>query len=429
MKKNVLVMGMQTSGISASALLGKNGYNVRDYDDKLDLECNWRERGMESLEDLAFIVISPGIPNVHPLVVEAKKRNIPIVSELDYGANRIEATKILITGTNGKTTTVDMIDKALTLMGHKSKAMGNIGYPVSQVVLDGTELDYAVIEASSFQLEYTSNIKPKIAALLNLAPDHIDRYDSYEAYVEAKKRVFLNQDGKDYSILNYDSRMMKELGKTLPSNIIWVSQRENIGEIYIKDNYYYYQGEPLVSARECRAKGEHNRYNMMVALNTIAILGARRDQMITLVKDYKLLPHRVEYVSTIEGKSFYNDSKGTNISACKTAIESVTGNVGLILGGSDKHEEFCEFFDELDTKVVFVAVTGGNDEKIYSAAQKVGFQNIKICTSLADAIKLLYGMDGIDTVLFSPACASFDRYLNYVERGNSFKDLVYALKS
>lgn len=427
--KQVLVMGMQTSGISASALLAKNGYSVRDYDDKLEFEQNWRDRGIKALDGLDFIVISPGIPNSHPLVVEAKNRNIPIISELDYGTNQLNAQKILVTGTNGKTTTVDMINMGLGLMGTRTKSMGNIGYPVSQVVFDGTELGYAVIEVSSFQLEYTSHIKAKVAALLNIAPDHIDRYTSFDAYVEAKKRVFLNQDKNDYAILNYDSRLMREMGKTLGANVLWVSLRENIGEIYIKDNYYYYQGEPLISARECRAKGEHNRFNMMVALNTMAVLGARRDQMVSLIKDYKLLPHRIEYVSTIDGITFYNDSKGTNIAACKTAIDAVEGKVGLILGGSDKREEFCEFFDELDSKVVFVAVTGGNDEKIYSAAMKVGFQNIKICPTLGDAVRLLHGMKGIDTVLFSPACASFDRFSNYAERGNTYKDLVYGLKS
>jgi UDP-N-acetylmuramoylalanine--D-glutamate ligase len=427
--KQVLVIGMQTSGISASALLKKNGYCVRDYDDKLEFEQNWRDRGIRALDDLDFIIISPGIPNSHPLVVEAKKRNIPIISELDYGANQLNAQKILITGTNGKTTTVDMINLGLGITGARTKAMGNIGYPVSQVVLDGTELDYAVIEASSFQLEYTSNIKPKVAALLNLAPDHIDRYASFEEYVEAKKRVFLNQDKEDFAILNYDSRLMREIGKNLSANKLWVSVKENVGEFYIKDNYYYYQGEPLISARECCAKGEHNRFNMMVALNTMAVLGARKDHMISLIKEYKLLPHRIEYVSTINGINFYNDSKGTNIAACKTAIEAVEGKVGLILGGSDKKEEFCEFFDELDSKVVFVAVTGGNDEKIYSAAMKVGFQNIKIFPTLGDAVRFLYNMQGIDTVLFSPACASFDRFSNYAERGNTYKDLVYGLKS
>ncbi|HOL60996.1 MAG TPA: UDP-N-acetylmuramoyl-L-alanine--D-glutamate ligase [Clostridia bacterium] len=426
--KNVLVMGMQTSGISVSTLLEKNGYNVRIYDDRLELKNNWRNRGTEALDGLAFIIISPGIPNSHPIVAEAIKRNIPIISELDYGANMLDAEKIMVTGTNGKTTTVDMINKGISIMGKKSMAMGNIGYPVSQVVLDGTELEYAVIEASSFQLEYTSNIKAKVAALLNLAPDHLDRYASFEAYVEAKKRVFLNQDKSDFAILNYDSRTMREIAKTLPSTVLWVSHRENIGEVYVKDNYYYYQGEPLISARECRAKGEHNRFNMMVALNTMAVLGARKDQMISLIRDYKLLPHRIEYVSTIDNKTFYNDSKGTNIAACKAAIDSVAGKVGLILGGSDKHEEFCEFFDDLDPKVMFVAVTGANDEKIYSAAMKVGFQNIKICPTLKDAIRMLYSMEGIDTILFSPACASFDRYSSYVERGNNFKDLVYALK-
>ncbi|MCL2631033.1 MAG: UDP-N-acetylmuramoyl-L-alanine--D-glutamate ligase [Firmicutes bacterium] len=423
-----LVIGIQSSGISACALLQKKGYEVRRYDDNLDFEGNFKGREEEVFENLNLIIISPGIPNSHKIVVEAKKRGMPIISELELGARELTCPFVMITGTNGKTTTVDMVARGLRAMGKKVKAMGNIGYPVSQVILDGTELDIAVIEASSFQLEYTHSLKPKVSAFLNIAPDHIDRYDNYSQYILAKKRVFLNQTESDFAVLNYDSKIVAE--SAVRAKPLFVSTREKVGAFYMKDNYFYYQNEPLVSAKDFKLKGEHNKFNLLTALNIMAVFGAKREHCISLIREYKLLPHRIEYVSTISGKAFYNDSKGTNISACKQAIDTVKGkNVGLILGGSDKQEEFCEFFDEVSEYVKFIAVTGGNDEKIYASAMKVGFSNIKICKSLSDAVKLLHSMPEIETVLFSPASASFDRYSSYIERGNSFKELVYALEN
>ncbi len=426
--KVVLVVGMQTSGISATSLLRKIGCEVRCYDDKIAFEDNWKEKGDAVFENLDVVVISPAIANDHYIVTGAISRKIPIMSELDLGVCMLKKPVIMVTGTNGKTTTVDMIHKGLNIMGKKNVAMGNIGYPASQVVVDRTDLDYAVVEASSFQLEYTQNIMPKISVLLNIAPDHLDRYSKYEDYINAKFRVFNNQTSADTAILNYDSRLIRERSKNLKAKISWISTREEVGLFYIKNNYYYYKNEPLVSVKDSRVKGEHNRFNTLVALNIMATLGAKKEQLISLVKDYRLLPHRVEYVSTVCGKSFYNDSKGTNIDACKHAISAVNGRVGLILGGSDKHEEFCEFFDEMTDKVSFVAVTGGNEQKIFSAAMKVGFINIKICDNLKQSLDLLFARDDVDTILFSPASASFDRYRNYAERGDSFKDLVYAIK-
>ncbi|MFI3229473.1 MAG: UDP-N-acetylmuramoyl-L-alanine--D-glutamate ligase [Bacillota bacterium] len=427
--KVVLVVGMQTSGISATALLTKMGCEVRCYDDKIDINDNWCDRGDAVFENLDVVVVSPGITNQHRIILGAKERGIPILSELDLGVCMLKTPVVMVTGTNGKTTTVDMINKGLSIMGKRSAAMGNIGYPASKVVIDRTELDYAVVEASSFQLEYTNNIAPKISVLLNIAPDHVDRYPKFDDYITAKMRVFLNQTKADTAILNYDSRIMRDRSKAIKSHIMWVSTKEEVGLFYIKNNYYYYKNEPLVSVKDSRLRGEHNKFNTMVAMNVMAALGARKEQLISLVRDYKLLPHRVEYVSTICGKSFYNDSKGTNIDACKHAINAVNGRVGLILGGSDKHEEFCEFFDEMTDKVSFVAVTGGNEQKIFAAAMKVGFSAIKICPNLKSSLELLYSRDDVDTILFSPASASFDRYRSYAERGDSFKDLVYAIKS
>ncbi len=426
--KIVLVVGMQTSGISATSLLKKIGCEVRCYDDKLQFEDNWKDKEQDIFENLDVVVVSPAIANNHAIIVGAKSRNIPIMSELDLGVCMLKKPVIMVTGTNGKTTTVDMIHKGLNIMSKKNIAMGNIGYPASQVAVDRTELDIAVVEASSFQLEYTNNIMPKISVLLNIAPDHLDRYQRYDDYINAKMRVCKNQTSADTAILNYDSKIIRERAKGLKSKIVWVSTREEVGLFYVKNNYYYYKNELLVSVKDSRLRGEHNRFNTMVALSVMAVLGARKEQLISLVRDYRLLPHRVEYVSTVCGKSFYNDSKGTNIDACKHAINAVNGRVGLILGGSDKHEEFCEFFDEMTDKVSFVAVTGGNEEKIYAAAMKVGFIHIKICASLKESLDLLYARDDVDTILFSPASASFDRYRNYAERGDSFKDLVYAIK-
>lgn len=427
--KNALVMGMQTSGMAATALLKREGFEVRGYDDALAIENNWKDRGEEIFRDLELAVISPSIPNVHPVLIGLKERGIPVISELELGSRFVSGTKIAVTGTNGKTTTVDMLQKALSIMGFNAKAMGNIGYPVSQVAVDGTELDYAVIETSSFQLEYVTAFRPKIGILLNVAPDHMDRYDKYEDYVEAKKRLFARQTAEDFAVMNYDSRLIREFGKKLPSDVRYVSAKEQKGEFYIKNNYFYRDERPLVSVRDVRAKGEHNRFNMLAVMNVLSILGAKDEQIVAFVKDYKLLPHRIEFVASVGGKNYYNDSKGTNILACRAAIDTVGGKIGLILGGSDKREEFCEFFDEIYEKVACVAVTGGNAEKIQSSALKVGFNDITVCENLNDALKLLSAREDVENILFSPASASFDRYSGYAERGEFFKTSVYELKA
>lgn len=423
----VLIMGIQASGVSAAALLEREGHEIRLYDDKVKLERNWKDAGEAVFKGLDRIVISPAIPNTHPVVVGAKERGIPIVSELQLGFERLPCEKIVVTGTNGKTTTVDMLTRMFQTAGKKARAMGNIGYPVSQVVLDGDIPEIAVIEASNFQLEY-SNLHVHTAALLNLSPDHMDRYPTYEDYVNAKKRVFLNQTANDFAVLNYDNRILRELGRRLPSVVKWISAKERKGDVYLKNNYFYYADEPLVAVRESKAKGEHNRFNIMTALTIGGLYGVKREQMAAFVREYRVLPHRVEYVCTVGGKRYYNDSKGTNPGATKSAVETVGGKIGLILGGSDKKEDFCELFDALFDRVARVAVTGGNAEKIYQSALKVGYSEIEICPDLKAAIDYLAAADDVDTVLLSPASASFDRYHGYEERGNVFKQLVYALK-
>ena len=184
----------------------------------------------------------------------------------------------------------------------------------------------------------------------------------------------------------------------------------------------------LCHVKAFKLRGEHNKFNLLTALTVGNLVGVRREHMLRLIKEYTLLPNRIEYVLTLNGVSFYNDSKGTNPHACARALESVDGRVGLILGGSSKKEDFCEFFENIDKKVVLIAVTGGNADTIYNAAMKMGFTDIRILPTLAGAVGYLYRSGVVDTVLLSPACASFDRYKSYVERGEKFKEAVYALQ-
>lgn len=428
--KTALVMGIQASGISASNLLARLGYEVRLYDDNITIENNYKDRGDEIYKDLDLVVLSPSIPSNHPVVKGAESLGIKVISELELGASQLkDSTIIAVTGTNGKTTTVDMLEKMLKIMGKRVRTMGNTGYPVSQVVLDGNIPEYSIIECSSFQLERTYTLRPKYSIFLNLSPDHMDRYDTYEEYFNAKKRIFNMQKVTDYALLNYDLRQTRDLAKHLPVTIKWISAKEQKGDVTVKDNYFYLLGQPLVSVRESRARGEHNRFNMAAVLTIGNILGATKEQLISFVREYRVLPHRIEFVGAVNGISFYNDSKGTNVGACISAIKTVGGKVGLIMGGSDKKEDYCEFFDEIYGKVKYVAVTGANAEKIYDSAMKVGFTDITITNTLDEAVSLLSTKEGIDTVLFSPASASFDRYSGYQERGEYFKNRVYALKA
>lgn len=422
--EKAIVIGMRLSGTAAKALLSKQGYEVVGVDDNPEVapatpDC--------PIEEFALGVVSPAIANDHPLIVAAQKAGVKLISELELGIRNLKGIKVVVTGTNGKTTVCDMIDKALKLSGISCRTMGNIGYPVSQVALDGTEYAVNIIEASSFQLEHTYTLRPDYAVLTNIAPDHMDRYPDFAGYFAAKKRVFRLQTASDVAVLNYDQPAIRELGKHLASEVVWVSAAEAVGDCYIKNNAFYLRGEQLISVKESKLRGEFNRFNMMTAITVAARLGATKEALKKFVREYRPLPHRIEYVGVFRGKRCFNDSKGTNVSATLAALDAMEGSTALIMGGSDKKEDYCEFFLDVPEKLKFVAVTGANAEKIYGSALKVGFNDIVIVKDLQAAI-ISAAESAADIVLFSPASASFDRYTGYKERGERFKNLVSALK-
>ena len=422
--EKAIVIGMRLSGTAAKALLSKQGYEAVGVDDNPEVapatpDC--------PIEEFALGVVSPAIANDHPLIVAAQKAGVKLISELELGIRNLKGIKVVVTGTNGKTTVCDMIDKALKLSGISCRTMGNIGYPVSQVALDGTEYAVNIIEASSFQLEHTYTLRPDYAVLTNVAPDHMDRYPDFAGYFAAKKRVFRLQTASDVAVLNYDQPAIRELGKHLASEVVWVSAAEAVGDCYIKNNAFYLRGEQLISVKESKLRGEFNRFNMMTAITVAARLGATKEALKKFVREYRPLPHRIEYVGVFRGKRCFNDSKGTNVSATLAALDAMEGSTALIMGGSDKKEDYCEFFLDVPEKLKFVAVTGANAEKIYGSALKVGFNDIVIVKDLQAAI-IRAAESAADIVLFSPASASFDRYTGYKERGERFKNLVSALK-
>lgn len=431
--KKAAVIGLSSSGTAAVALLKSKGCKLTVYDDDLSksvsgLKNAAANENYDFIAEQDFIVISPGIPNSHPAVSAAKLHNVPIYSELSIGASELNCPIIAVTGTNGKTSTVGMIKKLLKAAGKKVKTAGNVGYPVSQLAKDGEKLDYAIVEASSFQLEY-GELRPYIACILNFSPDHMDRYESYSDYVAAKTRLVEFQTANDYTVLNRDDPSVWRISEKAEGKVVPFSTKKEEGRAYVKDGYFVYNGKPLVPLKSFGIKGEHNKSNALCALTVGSIVGASEASAAAFIKKCTLPPHRIEYVATVGGKRYYNDSKGTNMHATRAAVDMLDEGIGLILGGSDKKEEFCDFFDTLPDKVVRVAVTGGNAEKILNSALKVGFSDIRIYDNLQQAIDALGACNEVKNVLFSPASASFDRFRNYEERGNAFKELVFRIKA
>ncbi len=433
LNKKVLVIGMKSSGISVSNLLLQNGARVYGYDDGRE-KCPGNvsmvtEITADFICSCDLIVPSPSISPTHPAIEYALKYKIKILGELEIACMFLDCKKIMVTGTNGKTTVVNMIEKLLLSAGFRAKAMGNIGYPVSQVVLDGTRLDYAVIEVSSFQLEYIRFLHPDMAVVLNLAPDHMDRYKSFSQYVATKEKIISNQTEDDLFFFNCEDGAVRKFLSHSKAYDVGVGLSHSVNApVQIKDNYFMNGDESVCAVKCCKLRGEHNKLNLLFSLNVGYFCGCKNVHFTKLIKEYTLLPNRIEYVVTMNGVAFYNDSKGTNIHATKHAIGSMDGNIGLIMGGSSKNEDFCEFFENIDEKVKYVALTGDNADQIFNSAMKMGYTDISIFDTLRDTVLYLYRLKGITTVLLSPASASFDRYKNYSERGEKFKEIVYALK-
>ncbi|MCM8796008.1 MAG: UDP-N-acetylmuramoyl-L-alanine--D-glutamate ligase [Candidatus Omnitrophica bacterium] len=408
--KKVTVVGLGRSGLACANLLYDLGAMVfvtdrcdnkitRENIRKLKSEKISFELGRHSenfIKGRDLVVVSPGVPDDALPVVWAKNYNIPVISEIELGGILCSGTIIAITGTNGKTTVTTLIARILETAGKKVFLLGNIGNPFCGEVARIKENDFVCLEVSSFQLSHTQSFKPKIAVILNFSCNHLDRHSSLKAYLNAKKRIFMNQDSSDYLVLNFDDKEVRRLAEEAKANIVYFSRSDNLNP------------------------------NEQAALSVVSILGIDRALAISVFKEFKGLEHRLEYVMEIKGIKFINDSKCTTIDSTIWAFQNVSGKVVLIAGGKDKGNDYSLILPFIRQKVKAMVLIGESKEKIKTAF--AGILPIKEANSLEDAVEQAYALASSgDSVLLSPMCASFDMFDNYEERGRVFKKAVYNL--
>ncbi len=428
--KRVLILGFGISAISAYDYLLKKGYAPEFANNKyLEKDININGDDLDRLFcGLSFIVVSPGISLDINLIKEAKIRKIKIVGEFELGASEIESKIIAITGTNGKTTTTSLIYHLLKDYDKKSYIGGNIGLPVTKFSADTKSDDVVVLECSSFQLETVYKFKAKIGIILNVTPDHLNRHKTMKKYFNCKLKITKNQDENDFLILNADSEfLMKNLPKT-KAKILFFSTQKKVNGCYIKRGNIYYniegREEKLINIKNIKLVGEHNLSNVLAACLAVKIITAN-NQLIKGVSSFCGVSHRLEFVTAINGVQFFNDSKATNIDSTLVACKSFKNGVNLILGGSDKGYDFDKLFANLPKNIKNIAIFGQTKQKIAFSAKKYKYKNFKIFDTLSDATKYCFSVSNIgEVVLLSPACASFDCFSNFEERGNVFKKIV-----
>lgn len=426
----VLIVGSGISGRSASEYLEKLGIETEFAgEEDLSDKTNFRSKQKDRLfNGLSFIVTSPGISPDIPLLKEARKHKIKIVGEFELGASKLDGDIIAVTGTNGKTTTVSLIHYLLKDADARIFLGGNIGIPVTRFAGMTKDTDITVLECSSFQLESIKYFHPHIAAILNLTPDHLTRHKTMEKYISAKYKITQNQTEDDYLLLNADDeKIMQNLPKT-HAKIYYFSTKHKVFGCYLKRGCIYFNDnlseKKLVSIKGIRLIGEHNLSNILCACLAVW-LETKDTKLLKNISSFVGVPHRTEYIKTVNGVSFFNDSKATNISSTLVAVNSFKQNICLILGGSDKGYEFDELFEKLPKNVKLIAVCGATKQKIIEAAKRQGYSNLYVCKGVKEATYLCYQKAlKNDIVLLSPACASFDAFSNYEERGAFFKRIV-----
>lgn len=438
-RQKFFILGMSLSGYTVSEYLLKQGNTPYFYEERNSERAEKHtlkamEKGAirvfdndaeEKLLSSDVLVISPGVPINHPLAILAKKSGKRIIGELEFGLNSSANPLIAVTGTNGKTTTVSLIDNLLKNANVSASLCGNVGIPLTSVINDISKEQTIVAEVSSFQLE-SCNIFPHIACVLNISQDHLERHYTMENYEFLKKKIFKNQTPSEYTVLNYDDEIVKDFSKETKGKVIFVSAIEKVDGVYALEGSIYYKEEFIMKSSDLALKGLHNLYNCMFSIAVACILGVDKETIATSLKVFKGIPHRLENVGEINGITFINDSKATNTASTISAIKSATDNTILILGGSEKGESYKNLFGEIKLSLVrHVVLTGESRKNMLSAAIESGYLELTVTENFESAIKVAFLVANRgDTILLSPACASFDKFTSFEERGRRFKEIV-----
>ena len=445
-----LVVGAARSGLAAARLLQRHGANVCVCDRRPASESGEATAALAALGiDTAFgrddpslldgrdlVIWSPGIPAGHPIAVAARGRSIPVISELELGFLAAEAPLLCITGTNGKSTTTDLVGALVRAAGREVAVCGNIGRALCEVAESVGPAGLLVVEVSSFQLETVDRLKPYVATWLNLTPDHLERHGSFDAYGAFKQRLFARQEESDWSVWNQDDREVMSRVTGAASRLTFSRSRPVAEGACVQDGWIVlaWRGgtEPLLPVVEFALPGAHNLSNALAALATVLPLEIAPGTLREVLRGYRGLEHRLEPVATVEGVRFVNDSKATNTDSLAVALESFDEPVVLIAGGRDKGQDFRPLASLVERHVARLVLIGEGAETIAQAWSRVPHERAATLEAAVDAAFRRArgpGAGAPRVVLFSPACASFDMFKDYEDRGRKFKALVGRLKS
>lgn len=414
--KTALVFGRGVSGRGAALALEKIGVEVvccddEDYAQKCDREYD-------------LVVVSPGVVKTHEVFDRYDEK---VIGELELGAMLCKKPYIAVTGTNGKTTTVLLIGKMLE-KSERVCVTGNVGRSFALDAVAADDYSVYVCEASSFQLETVRSFHPVIGAITNIDCDHIDRHGDFFTYAREKLKIARKQESCDYFILPYDDVPLSVLADfSHKASVVYTAVGRKVKGAWSDKRYIYWHDEPVCELRRIRMRGIHNLKNALIALAVAKLWGVSDADITSALSEFSPPEHRMKYVGSVKGVSFYNDSKGTNIGATKAAMSAMELPFCLIAGGSDKGCEYDELFDPVNEKLKKLCCVGASAEKIISAAHRKGFYNTVLCDKLSSAMVEAYH-SGADCVLFSPASASFDSYTSYKERGAAFEGLFEEIK-
>ena len=443
--KRVLVVGLGKSGVASALFLKANGARVTVSDTKSPDELKQEiptlldegiavetgGHGERTFQNQDLIVVSPGVPVDAAPLGQARAHGEKVIGEIELAAKFFPGRIVAITGSNGKTTTTTLVGEIVAAGGFPTAVGGNIGTPAISLVAGATRDTVAVLEVSSFQLETIETFRPRVAVILNITPDHLDRHRTFEVYTKAKARIFENQKSDDFAVLNADDPACARLGSSVRAQLYWFSRKKEVkqgawvhdGKILFRDS----RGQrEVMLVSEVPLKGAHNVENVLASVCVGCLMGVAGEKIRSTVRNFKAVEHRLEHVAHIRGVDFYNDSKATNVDATIKALESFPANIHLILGGKDKGSDYTVLNDLLRQRAKRVYTIGAAAAKIES--QIKGTIEIVHAETLENAIRRAAdAAQPGDIVLLAPACASFDQFRSYEHRGKVFKEVVQAL--
>jgi UDP-N-acetylmuramoylalanine--D-glutamate ligase len=448
-EQRVLVVGTGISGIAATELLQKKGVDVSLFDGNRDLDTKklyekspvletvpliLGELTEEKMDTFTVAVLSPGVPTDLPMVNAMREKGITILGEIELAYYFGKGALIAITGTNGKTTTTALTGEIMKNCFSDVKVVGNIGIPYTSVAAEMTDDTVTVAEISSFQLETIHAFAPKVSAILNITPDHLNRHHTMDCYIRTKEAITKNQTKADTCVLNYEDETLRSFAAHCPATVVFFSSRRVLEEgFYLEgeDIWYAHEGQKthVIRVDELNLLGRHNYENVMAACAMAVSFGVPMDKIIEVLKRFTAVEHRIEYVTEKRGVKFYNDSKGTNPDAAIQGIRAMNRPTYLIGGGYDKQSEYDEWIEAFDGKVKKLVLIGQTADKIAECAHRHGFMDTVKMETFEEAIRYCYeqAVSG-DAVLLSPACASWGMFPNYEERGRIFKEIVRNLE-